>query len=1622
MISSSAMTSGNSVLGWFQSHWILSILLLVLVLLFILLVFLPLFFRLIRRRHNVMETTELKKELMVWKNLASLVQGGEKGRAAKQSLSSQLNLIRILFRQGIDLLKESRRKKYDVPWFMILGEPRSGKSTLLKNSDLELLCSAKQDTDQEKSSALPLCCWLGAKTFVLDVAGRVFFDRWLEGSSAEWNYLIRLLTRVHHRRPLDGVILVVPVDALLSDDESLTKQKASLIASELHQLLLRTGMNLPCHLVVTKMDMLLGFREYFAKLSGNGREKIFGWQNPSTEGKFSGGEFHRYWTAMIEKLRNGCLVQLTDSEYFRNRETSESRLDVCGRMYLFPDSVDSIRRNLEIYLNHIFGEEGWRGNKQSLLSGVFFTSAEDHGIVLSDAFASLNGKRVEDAMLVGRPLGGEQHAFFIKSLLHDFIFHRTASVSFTSREQFKRQIPAYLLCLVIVLLGFGWLAAAVFRNNLFREKLKPVTDYYKMIATCFSNGDITKSPLVALNENGVPVLLSESGMVGNPRYTRLQFFYEAHNRASQPIHAPLGFKLAGFLDFGWNRNLGYPLRQYIFNQIQTEMVYLPTVRTLQKHLQTAKKEPFDRKKREAMFDFAEIAFSSEKNFRGFTPVSAFLLYLFPNISMDTVKLLTSYQRKYDWSSSDTAAEIIYDYEYADTQKKWFAQFFEAWKKLEIYEETIYPQIRNILQSGKGFNHAQEQIQILAASLPASISESGKALEKWHALLALQKKEVQRIKSSIQRIADNNGLQLVHLAKSPAGVTERNVKTSYTFNLVQQALSDYEKRIAEDKKEMFDYIDNSAMLLTGRGKVSFFQMERQTADSLFVAVQANLDKEFAFLHELYDFLNKKHLLTKIKPGTKSEISLTSDSDMMAIDVLERLGEIAGRLNEVASHENIQGVQTAWAEQNSKIKAVSDEFNDFAKQYAENPEIVSAVSAYRKLFRRQQEFNLFKLAATLVKLYPKNNTEFSSVLKAGNTTGNVLKISPALSTESIGALTVPNRYDPDAVMKLLEPYVQIQRFLKLETEKRDQLRVVETLPQFPAVEKAIREYLDDYIKFWGGYVDSLQRKVNSWEEFRKLCSDLKSYEVNTLLFAAYKNSSDILARIPETILTEEQRGRRTAVLADINARMQILTPHFSEICARQLSAWSLLPISSEQAFRRLGDMPQKELLSDYFSVIATGRKSNIPWWSSWFQQGIELLKKDAEKHILESWNKNSDIFCFPLCADSLQNKVLTFSELQKIREALSLFGFSSEIKTVSEKHKQEKSSPLVSFHSLDISERMSRPEREWGMRLLEITDALTNRNKPLIWTLSLPSVSQCGKLNESFFPELPLALHRYRYVELFSGGKLKTGRKTVDSATAAVWTRGEIADADLELRFFAFSEDTKPAAVYRLCGMWSVLRIYLMKEGYYDPKKKILYAPLIIRDKYDASSVLWVALQFNKQLPQPSDWPSTWNWPDFSGIQESVRKRRNASVASWSDLIMRCGDYNSLKRMFTTYDFTRYPRLEISVAANSDDSEFFLRNRYMELAVPGKPSGRIAIGADKHSLGRVELTCPLLKFRFYKHANDTVPSGEVEVPGPYAPLHLLTAKQRIWKDSSFRIEYECTVNSKKVKIPFVLRLLE
>jgi type VI protein secretion system component VasK len=141
------------------------------VLLLVLLIVFPLLMKLRRKRLKTKETKDIMKDLFTWRHLSQLVKGGDEHNKAKQELSDKIERINELLRQGFLHATGSAQSLYSVPWYMVLGEPLSGKSSLLAASELELVPSTREENpENDPKKSLPLRFWTGAKSVVCDIS------------------------------------------------------------------------------------------------------------------------------------------------------------------------------------------------------------------------------------------------------------------------------------------------------------------------------------------------------------------------------------------------------------------------------------------------------------------------------------------------------------------------------------------------------------------------------------------------------------------------------------------------------------------------------------------------------------------------------------------------------------------------------------------------------------------------------------------------------------------------------------------------------------------------------------------------------------------------------------------------------------------------------------------------------------------------------------------------------------------------------------------------------------------------------------------------------------------------------------------------------------------------------------------------------------------------------------------------------------------------------------------------------------------------------------------------------------------------------------------------------------
>jgi len=270
------------------------------------------------------------------------------------------------FRQNLQKLEEyisGKDARYQIPWFLMLGEVDSGKTTALSNVTLTKPFSF------ENQSTTKGCNWhFFNQGIVFDIAGDCVLyqdnaTQTLLSDERGWKGFLRLLQIKRERRPLDGLIISIPAtDLIQNNNADILFKKGSMLYQKLWQAQKILGMRLPIYILITKTDCVEGFKDFCQVLPPHLLENIFGWSNPfSLETPFNTTLIDDAFKKIYQELNQLQLEIVATEKTFSNHDA----------FLLFPHNLRPVFNNLRTYLEQIFKSSSY--HEAFLLRGIYFT-------------------------------------------------------------------------------------------------------------------------------------------------------------------------------------------------------------------------------------------------------------------------------------------------------------------------------------------------------------------------------------------------------------------------------------------------------------------------------------------------------------------------------------------------------------------------------------------------------------------------------------------------------------------------------------------------------------------------------------------------------------------------------------------------------------------------------------------------------------------------------------------------------------------------------------------------------------------------------------------------------------------------------------------------------------------------------------------------------------------------------------------------------------------------------------------------------------------------------------------------------------------------------------------------
>jgi len=431
--------------------------------------------------------------------------GGERQEVvAKEEIAKLGTAIEAALRQlkgmrtgsRIGRLFEGRRYLYELPWYMMLGAPGSGKTTALLNAGLQFpIAEQMSQAARTREATEQADWWFTNEAVLIDTAGRYTAQE--RGSAtvpAEWMGFLGLLRKHRARAPVNGALVTISVTDLLAHSAQARVGEAASIRARLAELRDALGIRFPIYVLVTKLDQLAGFSDYFQYLTSEGRAQPWGFTLPLMNRRRRGQPAVELAVQCRDEMRAlaARLEAGTDGRLYEEFDLGRRK-----SLFALRDELDSLAEPLAAMLEQIFLDSRYDGTeREAMLRGVYFTSAAQSGeAVVADAGTlsrQLQGSAVPGAQAVDATTdtAGGKRSYFLQDVFKRVIVPESHLVKPNLRWEFRFRLLR-LLGPALALVIFLWLSAALhisFGRNLDylevgQEKAKALatsmTAYYK---------------------------------------------------------------------------------------------------------------------------------------------------------------------------------------------------------------------------------------------------------------------------------------------------------------------------------------------------------------------------------------------------------------------------------------------------------------------------------------------------------------------------------------------------------------------------------------------------------------------------------------------------------------------------------------------------------------------------------------------------------------------------------------------------------------------------------------------------------------------------------------------------------------------------------------------------------------------------------------------------------------------------------------------------------------------------------------------------------------------------------------------------------------------------------------
>ncbi|HZN46588.1 MAG TPA: type VI secretion system membrane subunit TssM, partial [Ramlibacter sp.] len=452
--------------------------------------------------------------------VVNLILAANPPRADRAPESPDLQAVRQRFEQAMQTLRRARfgaggmvagwsarlggRFLYELPWYVIIGAPGSGKTTALRNCGLKFPLAANVGEQAVRGVGGTRDCdwWFTDQAVLIDTAGRFTTqDSDRENDRATWSGFLGMLRKSRPRQPVNGVLVTVSVSDLLARDAASRSEYARTVRARVQELHENLSIRFPVYVLVTKSDLLAGFMDYFGVIDKEQRATPWGATFPLQEGAAQSLErFGSEFDALLQRLGDGLIERL------QHERDPQAR----ARIYGFPGQFAALRGLLQEFMETVFAPLPYE--PETMLRGFYFISGTQEGTPIDRVLGSIaRSYHLERAVIAPNLASGK--SYFLTRLMGEVVIAENGLAGTNLKWEQRRKwaaIGAYAAVATVTVGALGAWTISYVNNRSYLDDVAARVDRVRLLVQETPNR--ATPDLLPL----VPALAATRSLAGQP--------------------------------------------------------------------------------------------------------------------------------------------------------------------------------------------------------------------------------------------------------------------------------------------------------------------------------------------------------------------------------------------------------------------------------------------------------------------------------------------------------------------------------------------------------------------------------------------------------------------------------------------------------------------------------------------------------------------------------------------------------------------------------------------------------------------------------------------------------------------------------------------------------------------------------------------------------------------------------------------------------------------------------------------------------------------------------------------------------------------------------------------------